>query len=309
MKCQQHITSLPTIAITLFMVLFGVVPPSHAIDRVSVDNLQAAIHTLSFLESLPKGGTILVGVVYPSDIATTEVLATETAKVIGTMHGPNSRTLQPIVLSTNALAKFEGRPDLVFLVMGASKAVNGLEAVTSAEVVRPDLILMDIRMPVMGGLEAMHRMQQNPDLVMVPVVAVSAGVTQDEQVGCMAAGAKAFLTKPIENQCLLQEIGRLLNLTWIRENPQQTTSPVGDRVDPFVIPEPAQMESLRELAKAGNMRAIREQADQLATLNEQYRPFADKITQLARGYQTKALLRLVEKHAAQEQLQLVENHE
>ena len=121
MKCQQHITSLPTLAITLFVVLFGVVQPSHAIDRVSVDNLQAAMHTLSFLESLPKEGTILVGVVYPPDIATTEVLATETAKVIGTMHGPNSRRLQPIVLSTNALAKFEGRLDLVFLVIGASK--------------------------------------------------------------------------------------------------------------------------------------------------------------------------------------------
>jgi two-component system, sensor histidine kinase len=178
--------------------------------------------------------------------------------------------------------------------------------VTRAEAVRPDLILMDIRMPVMGGLEAMHRMQQIPDLVKVPVIAVSAGVTQDEQAGCMAAGAKAFLNKPIENECLLHEIGRLLNLTWIRANLQQTTSPAGDPVHSFVIPEPAQMESLRKLAKAGNMRAIREQADQLTALNAQYRPFADRITQLARGYQTKALLRLVEKHAVQEQLEQVE---
>jgi hypothetical protein len=54
------------------------------------------------------------------------------------------------------------------------------------------------------------------------------------------------------------------------------------------------------------MRAIREQADQLAALNTQYCPFADRITQLARGYQTKALLRLVEKHAVQEQLEQVE---
>jgi hypothetical protein len=121
MKCQQYITGFPTLIITLFVVFFGVVPSSHAIDRVSVDNLQAAMHTLSFLESLPKEGNILVGVVYPPDIATTEVLATETAKVIGTMHGPNFRTLQPIVLSTKALAKFEGRLDLVFLVMGASE--------------------------------------------------------------------------------------------------------------------------------------------------------------------------------------------
>jgi hypothetical protein len=121
MKCQQYITAVPAVVITLFVMLFGVVPSAHAVDRVSVDNLQAAMRTLSFLESLPKEGTIVVGVVYPSDIPTTEVLATETAKVIGTMHGPNSRTLQPIVLSTNNLAHFEGHLDVIFLVLGASK--------------------------------------------------------------------------------------------------------------------------------------------------------------------------------------------
>jgi signal transduction histidine kinase/DNA-binding NarL/FixJ family response regulator len=181
-------------------------------------------------------------------------------------------------------------------------AVNGLEAVTRAQAAPPALILMDIRMPVMGGLEAMRSMQEIPDLCMVPVIAISAGVTQDEQAGCMAAGAKAFLTKPIETAILLQEIGRLLNLTWIRENAQQTLSPAGDHVERFVVPEPAQMESLRELAKAGNMRAIREQAERLAALDPQYRPFADRITQLAKGYQSKAVLRLVEKHAVQEQV-------
>jgi hypothetical protein len=66
------------------------------------------------------------------------------------------------------------------------------------------------------------------------------------------------------------------------------------------------MESLRGLAKAGNMRAIREKVDHLAALNPQYRPFADKITQLALGYQSKALLRLVEKHALQKQLEMAD---
>ena len=121
MKCQHHIASLPTFVITLFVVLFGVVPPSHAVDRVSVDNLQAAMHTLSFLESLPREGTIVVGVVYPDDIPATKILAAETAQVIGTLRGPNFRILQPLVLSTNDLAQFEGHLDLIVLVMGAAK--------------------------------------------------------------------------------------------------------------------------------------------------------------------------------------------
>ena len=121
MKCKQYITGVPNLAIMLFVMLLGVVPSAHALDRVSVDNLQAAMRTLSFIESLPKEGTIVVGVVYPSDIPTTEVLARDTATAVGTMHGPNSRTLQAIVLSTNNLAQFEGHLDVIFLVLGASK--------------------------------------------------------------------------------------------------------------------------------------------------------------------------------------------
>jgi signal transduction histidine kinase/ActR/RegA family two-component response regulator len=236
-------------------------------------------------------------------IAGTEQTVSQMSGQVTGYEGPRKKVLVVDDTDANRNVLTDTLGSLGFEV---SQAVNGLEAVTRAEAVRPDLILMDIRMPVMGGLEAMHRVQQIPDLVMVPVIAVSAGVTQDEQVGYMTAGAKAFLTKPIENECLLHEIGRLLNLMWIRENPQQTTSPMGDGVNSFVIPEPVQMESLRKLAKAGNMRAIREQADQLVTLNAQYRPFADRITQLARGYQTKALLRLVEKHAVHEQSEQVE---
>jgi hypothetical protein len=126
MKCQQHITSLPTLVITLFVVLFGVVPRAHAVDQVSVENLQAAMHTLSFLESLPREGTIVVGVIYPSDMPATKVLAAETAQVIGAMRGPNFRILQPLVLSTTDLAQFEGHLDLIVLVKGASKHPEGI---------------------------------------------------------------------------------------------------------------------------------------------------------------------------------------
>jgi two-component system, sensor histidine kinase len=214
--------------------------------------------------------------------------------------GPRKKVLVVDDIDANRSVLTERLCSLGFEV---SQAVNGLEAVTHAETMPPDLILMDIRMPVMDGTEAAQRMHGIPDLRMVPIIAVSAGVTQDEQAGCMAAGAKAFLTKPIDNDRLLQEIGRLLNLTWMRENPLQTKSPVDDHVEQFVVPEPALMESLHELAKAGNMRAIREKADQLTALDTQYRPFADRITQLALGYQSKAVLRLVEKHAALKQVE------
>jgi hypothetical protein len=119
MRCQRHNPGLLTLGMTLLVILFGVVRPAHALDQRSVDNLQAAIHSLSFLDSLPKEGPIVIGLIYSSDVPTSEALAADSAKVIGSMHGPNSRTLQPLLLSTNALVQYEGHLDVIFVVRGA----------------------------------------------------------------------------------------------------------------------------------------------------------------------------------------------
>jgi hypothetical protein len=126
MKYQQYMSGSPALIVTFFVMLFVAVPPAHAIDHISVDNLQAAMRTLTFLESLPKEGAIVVGVIYPSDIPTTQLLAAETAKAIGTMSGPNARILQPLILSTNDLGKFKGHLDVLFLVSGSSKHAEAI---------------------------------------------------------------------------------------------------------------------------------------------------------------------------------------
>jgi hypothetical protein len=123
---------------------------------------------------------------------------------------------------------------------------------------------------------------------------------------CIRARAKAFLIKPIENICMFQKIGRLLNLIWSPKHPQPTPVPVNDPVERFVVPDPTQMEPLRELAKAGNMRDICETAAHLAAPDTSYGPLPDRITELALGYQSKALLRLVEKCAAQQGMKSME---
>jgi signal transduction histidine kinase/DNA-binding NarL/FixJ family response regulator len=186
-----------------------------------------------------------------------------------------------------------------------SQTSNGLNALESARATPTDLILMDIRMPVMDGLEAMRQMQRNENLRKIPVIAVSAGVTEEERVGCMAAGARALLMKPIENAVLLDEVSKVLRLKWVRDAMQTQTSSGGIPVEHFVVPDPLELKSLREVVMRGNMRAIRNKADQFIALDAKYRPFADKITQLTLGYQSKALLRLVEKQIAQKQVQPV----
>jgi hypothetical protein len=117
----HYITGAPVLIVALFVTLFGIMPTAYAVDRASVGNLQACVRTLGFLESLPKEGSIVVGVIYASDTRGGEALAAETAALLSTMRGPNSRRLQPQVLSINDLAHFEGHLDVLFLVQGSAK--------------------------------------------------------------------------------------------------------------------------------------------------------------------------------------------
>ena len=187
-----------------------------------------------------------------------------------------------------------------------SQASNGSDALAAVRSIPPDLVFMDIRMPVMNGIEAMVRMQKDNALSMIPVIAVSAGATDEERISCQAAGVKAFLTKPIEIASLLDEVGKILGLKWIREDRRTPVLPEGEVIQRFVVPDAGQMASLRDAAMTGNMRAVREKAGQFIALDEKYRPFAEKVIQLTLAYQTKAILRLVEKQFIQNQVEPVD---
>ena len=120
MRSKKQLPGISSLIIASLVMLFGV-QPAHAMDPISIENVQASMRTLSFLESLPKAGPIVVGVVYPSDIPSAQAVAEATAELIGTMRGPNSRALQPLVIAANALAQFQGHLDVLFLMVGASR--------------------------------------------------------------------------------------------------------------------------------------------------------------------------------------------
>ncbi len=76
-------------------------------------------------------------------------------------------------------------------------ANNGEEALQCLENNTYDVVLMDIQMPVMNGLEATRQIRQNPKYFTLPIFAMSAGVTLDEQAACDAAGMTGFISKPV----------------------------------------------------------------------------------------------------------------
>jgi len=90
------------------------------------------------------------------------------------------------------------------------EAVNGAEAVERAAEVKPDLILMDLSLPVMDGWEAARRIKAIPEVAKIPIVALTAHAMDGDEQRALDAGCDAYLAKPISPKKLVAEVGRLL---------------------------------------------------------------------------------------------------
>ncbi len=85
-------------------------------------------------------------------------------------------------------------------------AMNGQEAIDLAKSAQPDLILMDIQMPVIDGLEAIKQIRLDPNLINIPIIALTALAMGSDRQSCIAAGADEYITKPIKLKALSQMI-------------------------------------------------------------------------------------------------------
>jgi two-component system cell cycle response regulator DivK len=90
------------------------------------------------------------------------------------------------------------------------EAVNGEEAVREASLAKPSIILMDLSLPLIDGLAATRRIRSMPELIEVPIVAVSAHDTTDFHSDALKAGCNAYITKPIDYPELEEIVNRLL---------------------------------------------------------------------------------------------------
>jgi CheY-like chemotaxis protein len=104
---------------------------------------------------------------------------------------------------------------LVQLLEGMAECVtaeNGLEAVEVANRELPDLILMDLSMPILSGWDATQVLKRRPTTQRIPVVAVSARTMRDEVDRAHRAGVDDFVPLPLDEGRFFQAVGRHLNL-------------------------------------------------------------------------------------------------
>ena len=93
--------------------------------------------------------------------------------------------------------------------MSVVVARDGQQGIDGAVAERPDIILMDLSLPVMDGWEASRRLKDMPETSAIPIIALSAHVMSGEREKALAAGCDDFDTKPVELNRLVEKIERL----------------------------------------------------------------------------------------------------
>ena len=89
-------------------------------------------------------------------------------------------------------------------------AGDGAQGVELAEQERPDLILMDMSLPIMDGWEAARRIKANVALAHIPIIGLSAHAMSGDTENAMAAGCDDYLTKPLNDELLFEKLQRWL---------------------------------------------------------------------------------------------------
>jgi CheY-like chemotaxis protein len=126
------------------------------------------------------------------------------------MFEKNSRDPTVLVVEDDEDVRYLMRLELESLGYRVVEAEDGEKAVEVAEFERPDIILMDLTLPVMDGIEATEKIRGADGLSKVPIIAVTAHQGTDFREGAKAAGFDAYVTKPIDINWLSELIKGLL---------------------------------------------------------------------------------------------------
>ncbi|MEG3839598.1 PAS domain S-box protein [Microcoleus sp. herbarium14] len=187
-----------------------------------------------------------------------------------------------------------------------AQATDGKDCLHKAQEFLPDLILMDLLMPVMDGWEATRRLRQLPELKDAVILALSASVYETTRQESVLAGCDNFLTKPIQTNELLELLRLHLGLEWVYEEGSETKKrkPQTPKASSEVVaadramlsPDSESVLALLRSAAMGDIEAILEETAKLEHSDPTLGPFVHHLRQLTKGFQLKQIRDFLKQH-------------
>jgi PAS domain S-box-containing protein len=174
-------------------------------------------------------------------------------------------------------------------------AVNGADAVQMVHEWRPQVVLMDMAMPVMDGYEAMRIIRVSPDIKETAIIAVTASAFEEDKKSILDAGADDYLSKPFKDAELFEIIGRLTGAEYLYEETggsEKVAETVDDKaaMRKTVALLPIDLvDRLRRAVESADLDVLNELAGQLAAKQPL---LVKRIQELAARYEYEALMEL-----------------
>jgi predicted ATPase/signal transduction histidine kinase/tRNA A-37 threonylcarbamoyl transferase component Bud32 len=182
------------------------------------------------------------------------------------------------------------------------EAANGQEGLALAVQHQPDVVLVDLVMPLIDGFEMTRRLKQIPALQTVIVIAISASVMEFDYRQSQLACCNDFLPKPIHEPALLAKLQLHLGLEWLYDPtppaplpsapPQLSTSPLS----PTAIPPGPELGTLLNLALMGDLKGVVAHTERIEQQQPQWAPFTTQLRQLALSYKGRQAIDLIKRY-------------
>jgi CheY-like chemotaxis protein len=176
------------------------------------------------------------------------------------------------------------------------KLINGKEGIEKAIANQPNLILIDLLMPVMDGFEVVQQLRFLPEFKETPIIAISASVVASDQKKSQLAGCNAFLAKPVNEDQLFDLIRKMLSLKWIyQDSDGEEINGDNTETNPNkMIPPPIEeLNVLLQLAQFGSMDMIQQRSQYIEKLDKKYIPFAKKLQYLSSEFEDEKILKMI----------------
>lgn len=173
------------------------------------------------------------------------------------------------------------------------EAGNGKEGLDKAALIKPELILMDLKMPVMDGLECIRHIRQSKDLDKLKIIMISSSATEKKKSEALDSGADCFLAKPVEVEDLFEIMASLLNLEWDYTKKDKVVPLDVLPKEKIEFPSKEDLKALLNLAEQYEYRKLKEQLENIQKRDPRFTCFVKRVNELIEEYRMQEIIELL----------------